>query len=151
MKNFLHVYNFQRQFAERVSLGLKRTTIRPNRIVGDPKPGHTIRCYTGQRTKACQHLTDGICTRVAPITIALDETTREPGVAVFGQLIKVKELERLAIEDGFDSPDDFIPFFRAQYGLPFHGLLIEWHPCLKLAEFTAYKEELSGAVLEELS
>jgi hypothetical protein len=28
--------------------------------------------------------------------------------------------------DGFDSLSDMVDFFEKQYGLPFHGQLIEW-------------------------
>ena len=112
--------NFKSCWAAAVEAGLKRQTIRPQRKA-PIKPGDRLYLYTGLRTRMCHCLSDAACCRsVEPIAIS-DES-----VTVAGRKLAAKELVALAHRDGFATPVEMLDFFRAQYGLPFSGMLIKW-------------------------
>lgn len=114
--------NFKAQFAEPVSNGAKRQTIRAQRKDGrDPKPGDRLYLYTGMRTKACRKLREARCTSVLPVTIYNEADI------VYGQR-RLGAIERInfAIDDGFMSPRDLADWFEKTHGLPFSGLVIRW-------------------------
>lgn len=113
-------YNFQKQFAEPVADGVKKQTIRANRKNGHAKPGQALQLYTGMRTKSCKKLRDVVCVDVQEIRIGYN------GVMLGGVAMSGKDVGELARADGFHSVSEFRDFFRAQYGLPFHGVLIRW-------------------------
>lgn len=125
-------FNFKAKFADDVEAGRKRQTIRlKKRAV----PGDALQLYTGMRTKKCRKLRDEICASVRRITIRVPVTPEESEVdktviwaviRVDAELLTFEESTELAWDDGFDSVDSFIEFFRDQYGLPFHGFLITW-------------------------
>lgn len=124
--------NFKPQFAPMVENGLcgspdpaiplKRQTIRAGSRI---KAGDKLILYTGQRTSQCRKLGEAVCRAAREITLRDTEY-----FGVFVNLDKVtrfaKEIEALAIADGFKNADQFIEFFRCQYGLPLVGQLIEW-------------------------
>ena len=39
-----------------------------------------------------------------------------------------KDLDRLAVKDGFSNWRDLVKWFEREHGLPFTGILIEWEP-----------------------
>ena len=100
-------YNFKKNFAPMILSGRKPHTIRRRRkrptVVGD-----RLYLYTGMRTKGCEKIAEGDCTRVDPIVIYPYQRRLEfRGVDVSGG-----ELEILAIRDGFDSVSAFFEFFQ---------------------------------------
>ena len=114
--------NFQKRFAPSVESGKKRQTIRACRRDGrNPRVGHTLYLYTGQRTKYCRKLGEAVCKSSEIITI--DENY----IFVEGKILTDHECAKLAIADGFEYVEDFKGFFSQNHdGLPFTGYLIKW-------------------------
>lgn len=114
-------YNFKSQFAGAVERGEKRQTIRPRRK-RFTKPGDTLYLFTGLRTRQARRLRTETCIDVQSIRIY--DLNR---VAVDGNFLSQKEVEQLALADGFETAAEFFAFFERQYGLPADGLvLIKW-------------------------
>lgn len=112
-------FNFKAEFAEAVENGQKRMTIRPT---ARAKAGDTLKLYTGQRTKACRLLGEAVCTGLAAVTVTARTVKLDP---LDGDTPTAEALPQL---DGFKSKAAFIAFFKAQYGLPFKGVLHVWQP-----------------------
>lgn len=114
--------NFKARFAETVSRGYKRQTIRAARKDGRPSatPGADLYLYTGMRTKACRLLGTAPCTRVRLIRIDEDSVTLDDRV------LSADETSALARADGLADTAEFLAFFQKLHGLPFTGCLIEW-------------------------
>ena len=110
-------FNFKQQFSRDVELGNKVQTIRRKARC---KPGDRLQLYTGMRTKQCRKLADAICTTVRTVHIDSD-TLLIDGCGVYGWHRTCR-----ARDDGFDSFDAFVGFFRKQYGLPFRGNIVSW-------------------------
>lgn len=118
-------YNYQERFAPLVESGEKTHTIRPTDK--GARPGMTAYHYTGQRTKLCRKLGEGIITCVMPIKI---------GRSVFGGWYAISQMDYIggddfdefAKADGFTSGDDMAVWFSERYGLPFQGFLHQWVP-----------------------
>jgi len=111
--------NFQGRFAPLVESGEKTQTIRPLR----KRPicaGDMLHLYTGMRTRACRKLGEGLCYMVSPITVTAD------CCYLYGFLVSNVRAERIAQRDGFGSWRELAAWFKAQYGLPFNGVLIRW-------------------------
>lgn len=117
-------YSFKAQFAAKVERLEKCQTIRANRK-RHAKPGEPVQLYTGQRTMLCRKLVepDPICVSVEPIEIGELNT-----VVLAGKQLNWKQVNELAIADGFASADEFVQFFQDTHGLPFKGVLIKWEP-----------------------
>ena len=116
--------NFSAEFADRVQSGEKQQTIR--RLRKRPiKAGDTLILYTGQRTKACRKLGEGVCNRVINVTIGRKILTwgRQPKLRVKGGLVTSTAL---AQADGFESYAAMADWFDNRYGLPFEGVVIQW-------------------------
>ena len=113
-------YNFKKQFAPLIKSGTKQQTIRAPRKTRHAIAGEPIQLYTGMRTKACSKLIDPdpTCRAVLPISIDGME------VLIDGVPLMDKELEQLAIADGFNSLDELVDFFKDR--MPFEGVLIAW-------------------------
>ncbi len=121
--------NFSAQFADAVESGAKLQTIRAPRKDGRlPAPGVALQLYTGMRSKSCRKLRDAVCTAVTPVRIKGAEMWLD------GKLLDVDAHNRQAAgsdgafarRDGFDSYSDMAEWFRARYGLPFDGFVVEW-------------------------
>jgi hypothetical protein len=121
-------YNFMARFATLVESGEKRQTIR--QTDKGAKPGDTAYLYTGQRTKQCRKLGEGRITAVLEILIS-----RFDDGIFFARVMQInetqvwlvgKELDSLAIADGFSGGEEMVAWFEKQYGLPFFGYLHEW-------------------------
>lgn len=125
--------SFKPEFVIAIDAGEKRRTIRQVRKVGNPEPGKPLQLYTGMRTKDCEKIRDATCTRVRPVTIC------HMGVKLDGRNLLAGDAPAyqggpdpegwdgdFARADGFDSFAEMAEFFERQYGLPFHGQLIEW-------------------------
>jgi hypothetical protein len=114
--------NFQERFAEAVTSGEKRQTIR--RVRKRPiKVGDELFFYTGQHNQ-CRYLTRRLCRRVSPIQIT------DAGIYIVRNALEaypsVAGAGGIAQKDGFRDWPEMREWFRARYGLPFHGVLIEW-------------------------
>lgn len=123
------VRTFKPQFAPLVEAGTKLQTVRrtPKRM---PQPGWLIDCrtWTGlpYRSKQRQLLV-GEITRVSRIEIASDHYIWER--PEFSGLVRCEDDPRnddFAKADGFGSWAEMVDWFRAQHGLPFNGILIQW-------------------------
>jgi hypothetical protein len=69
-------------------------------------------------------IANAVCTKVLPISIdPLSESASLDGAALYAS-----EIEKLAIDDGFDSVDDFWEYFQKKPYLN-HGWLICWNLC----------------------
>jgi len=120
-------YNFNERFAGAVKTGVKKSTIRGQRIGRSRHalPGEPLRLYTGMKTKECKKLLPNqICSNVQRIVII-----QEPLVSVILDdfVLSAAAVEELAVADGFDDVETFAGFFRENYGLPFEGVLISWY------------------------
>jgi hypothetical protein len=100
---------------------MKHQTIRPYRKDNrNPTKGCRLYLYTGMRTKYCRKLKEVVCEKVDTIEI------RELYLIVGSNSLNLSEGHIFARKDGFRDIGEFYKFFKYQYGLPFHGLLIEW-------------------------
>lgn len=85
-------FNFSPEFAEAVAAGTKRQTIRRTKRA---KSGDRVTLYTGQRTKACRKLGEGVCevvdyVGIRPDGITLGNVTKHP-----------RDVDDFARADGF--------------------------------------------------
>ena len=85
------------------------------------KVGAVISLYTGMRTKACQKLGMGHCTKVQGFTISVTGYGR-----LEARLLSDTDSERFARADGFDCWADMLQWFTATHGLPFTGHVVYW-------------------------
>ena len=114
--------NFQPRFAELVESGRKTQTIRKsNRF----KVGDTVQLYTGQRTKQCRKLGEGVVTGVHWFYLRYDHE-RRPYFLIASLPLTFSHMDEFAERDGFISAQDMIDWFEKQHGLPFKGWLITW-------------------------
>jgi len=118
-------YNFQARFAPLVRAGLKKTTIRGRAA----KVGSTAYLFTGQRTRACVRLGQATITVVLPIEIGR-HASGEPYAELDGGKLVHGDLDALAKVDGFETGEEMVAWFSAQYGLLYHGYLIGWNDIL---------------------
>ncbi len=126
-------FNFQPQFRHKLLAGLKLQTFRATKRcdVGDP-----VQIYTGQRTRQCEKLLDGVCTHVWPGVIDLECVTfGETCHAEYERLkpgdnaITGLPLDDFAKLDGFDSHQQMLQFFEKRKNhFPFRGWLHKWKP-----------------------
>lgn len=115
--------NFSPQFAGAVESGAKRQTIRRRRKY-IPKPGDALQLYARRWLFFRRKLRDAVCTSVTPVRIEwlwlfLDHRAISPSSGFDVQ-------ESFARKDGFSSYPNMAEWFRARYGLPFDGVMIEW-------------------------
>lgn len=130
-------FNFQQRFVPGVENGLariahappvhrdvrqKRQTIRARRKDGrDPKPGDTLKLFTGMRTKQCVKLGETRCRTRQEIQIDID------GLAtVDGERLSLGKLAALRRRDGLPESWEFRSFFQRIHGLPFEGYVYRW-------------------------
>jgi hypothetical protein len=114
-------FNFQKQFAEAVELGIKKQTIRMRRM-NRPRIGQMAFLYTGMRTKKCRLLKASMIKKVSSVLMyALSEY-----VVVGNEQIEGDKLEQFAKADGFESWAAMYNWFHHTHGMPFFGDLISW-------------------------
>lgn len=116
--------NFHARFAPLVESGKKKNTIRRTRRA---KPGDILYLYTGQRTKACRKLGEGICTDVTEVTINRHwfVERRMDGVLTS---FRDEAKHEIAVLEGFKDWPEMRDWFKAKYGLPFTGFMHFWRP-----------------------
>ena len=126
--------NFKAQFAEDVEYGHKRQTVRAPRKDGRPhcRVGDTIKLYTGMRTKRCRLLGKAKVKRIARIKI--EPTCMYVNDRLLPSAIYDRDCEQtdneFAVADGFEGFTEMAKWFQNVHGLPFEGILIQWHePC----------------------
>lgn len=106
-------YNFQERFADDVAHGIKKQTIRAKARC---KPGDKLQLYTGQRTKNCRKLGEGVCTSVTPIKITALGITLD-GKPLYAGWARKDDFESdydcdFAKADGFDDFQDMAEYGR---------------------------------------
>ena len=115
--------NFQPRFADLVASGAKTQTIRKsNRF----KVGDTVQLYTGQRTKQCRKLGEGVVTEVAWIRLWRNRIGYFQVECWSAGLQTNPDITDFAIADGFIGAQEMADWFRDTHGLPFGGWLIKW-------------------------
>lgn len=113
---------FQPQFADAVSSGAKRQTIRPPRKrpieVGQRL---SLRKWQGSAYRSRQiELRAASCVEVCEIEIM------EHAIVIEGDGEHQPGLHAFAVADGFQSWGHMRDWFKATHGLPFRGVLIKW-------------------------
>lgn len=117
-------FNFQPRFADLVESGAKTQTIRKTCRA---KVGDTVYLYTGQRTKQCRKLGQGVVTSSTAIRLYLSPALGGlPMLKYGGRLLTNDGEENIATDDGFTCFLEMANWFQNQYGLPFEGWLITW-------------------------
>ena len=117
-------YNFKVRFVDMVEKGIKRQTIRCRRKDdNNPRPGHLLCLYTGQRTKRCRKIGEGRCLSVEEVEIY------ETNTYIAGKRLVFPGDIEFARAEGFESVKEYYEFFKGEYGLPaMELLLIKWDP-----------------------
>ncbi len=117
----MSAWNFKSQFAAKLIVGTKLTTIRAFRkLSNDPKVGDIVTCYQGMRTKSCVKL---ITVRIIEranfdcVPASQHNLTTTRAFKLDGLLMSYFDIHLLAQNDGFDSLQDFFAFFP----VGFHG------------------------------
>lgn len=126
MSTFL--LNFRAQFAALVEAGTKPHTVRAHRRDGrEPLPGDMLHLYTGLRSKSARLLRREPCQYTTELTIQ-PSAGNVHHILLGGHPLDQRQIEALAVADGFPAAAEFVQFFADTYGLPFTGLLIGWEP-----------------------
>lgn len=117
---FMHKPNWVTLMREISSETPKKLTIRD-----DPhfrwQPGRKIHFATGARTKNYQCFAIGECTKVADLFFHFYEDYSF-SMDLDGKSLGHEEMEQLAIDDGFDTWEDFQAFHmpKGKHGAPFY-------------------------------
>ena len=115
------ILSFKNQFIEPIKSGDKIHTIRKNNKRWTI--GKKIHFATGVRTKNYNCFKIGECKGLQKFSIYWRGNTNYPaGVFVGGRQLDLDEQEILALNDGFNSVDDFYKWFSDD----FVGILIHW-------------------------
>lgn len=119
--------NFKKQFVPSIENGTKRQTVRAKRKK-PIKVGDTLYLYTGLRTKQTKRIANAICTELWEIRInnASIVLCQESETERFMELLTGKQLDDMAILDGFKDWQDMKQFWVDTHGLPFTGNLIKF-------------------------
>lgn len=115
--------NFQPRFADMVASGQKRQTIRKTCRV---KIGDTVYLYTGQRTKQCRKLGEGVVTAVHSVNLIWNTYLEQPYILVATLPLPLWEIDVFAGNDGFADAREMFDWFGETHGLPFNGWLVKW-------------------------
>lgn len=110
-------FNFKERFASDIEAGVKTSTIRSSMRC---KIGDKVQAYTGQRTKNCRKLREGVCTGVAHIRI--DDGCPWTILSHIGKVVDTN-IGRVHEQEGFSNVREMVDFFREEYGLPYTGYL----------------------------
>lgn len=123
-----HVIMFAPQFAQKVELGIKPTTIRGTRKrvinVGDTL---SLREWLGKPYRSKQRiLRTATCTKVEVFGITGPLAGGRSFVTIERARLPIEEANELAMMDGFTDIHALIEWFRDVHGLPFVGVRIHW-------------------------
>ena len=132
-------YNFQSRFAPLVESGEKRNTIRGRAA----KVGQTAYLFTGQRTRACRSLGQGLIHSCEPITLGWRAHGYHPTVRIDTLQLDAPRMQELAVSEGFKDAREMVTWFEITYKqlralddgthAVFSGFLIRWEPLGKEA------------------
>lgn len=118
------VIGFKPQFKKPILQGSKKHTIREDK--NDRwKPGMKIHFATGVRTRLYHQFYEGSCKSTQRINIIYDNIPpmgNVVNVLIDERQISWKELETLAVNDGFEDVSDFLNWFNED----FEGKIIHW-------------------------
>lgn len=117
-------FSFKLKFSPKILAGTKRSTIRSKQRC---KVGDKMQLYTGQRTKACKKLMDAVCIGTSKIRISSDGIWKRSQTK--GDCRPTSPLGFMPFlheQEGFQNAQEFVDFFRREYGLPFVGYLHVW-------------------------
>lgn len=130
-------YSFHEQFADVVTSGTKRQTVRGYRR-RNPRIGEKLQLFTNLRKHTCRKLIekDPICTRVDEIEIEIspEKAAKIASIVINGIPLNQKEIDDFARADGFkNGPLGWTAvhamgsFFKRHHGFgTFHGVVIHW-------------------------
>lgn len=130
-------YNFQRRFVPAIESGAKCHTIRRISKRRHARVGEFLQLYTGMRTKSCRKIfeDDRICTLSSRIDLLILPNCigaiRLGEARSYGKRLRhtdcEEQIERFAVEDGFDSAADMHAFWLDFHGAgTFRGMMIGW-------------------------
>lgn len=108
-------------FVPKIKKGIKIHTIREDKS-NRWRAGLKIHFATGVRSKNYNCFKKGVVKSIQKIEIKWNETWFYPFVYIDGRLLHLMEIEKLAINDGFETIDDFCKWFDKD----FTGKIIHW-------------------------
>lgn len=109
------ILSFKKQFEIKILTKIKRHTIRAD-VHDRWREKKFIHFVTGARTKNYNQFESGMCISTQIIDFVGSK------IFIDGRILAADEIESLAINDGFDSVDEF----RAWFSRDFHGKIIHW-------------------------
>ena len=110
---------FKKRFAEAVSCGSKRQTVRAMRK-HPIRQGETLHLYTGLRQPGARLLARAVCISAEQVYLDLNLAV------VDGKKLSFEERADFGRRDGFTGWAAFIDCLRELHGLPFEGQVIRW-------------------------
>ncbi|MFA7326296.1 MAG: ASCH domain-containing protein [Candidatus Kapaibacterium sp.] len=113
------ILGFKKQFIEPIKNGTKIHTIREDKP-GRWKAGNIIHFATGIRTKEYNQFHEGKCKSTQKIVISYSHP--RPCIYIDDKVFWDFEAEKVALNDGFDSLEDFFKWFNKD----FTGKIIHW-------------------------
>ncbi len=111
--------NFKPQFVAAIEQGRKCQTIRKQRK-RPFKAGDTLYLFTGMRTTGCRRIGQHTCTHVKAIRI------EQRRIYIENERLNDRQLDDLALADGFADTAEMMRFFSTQHKFPFVGQIIYW-------------------------
>jgi hypothetical protein len=118
------LFNFKRQFADDVEAGRKLQTVRKTRADNRvPRPGDTVKLYTGLRTRAARRLGASVVVDCFPVHMDLAEP---PTIVSNGVRLNPGEASAFARLDGFENAAAMFAWFRQTHGEDFEGFCVRW-------------------------
>lgn len=118
---------FKEQFAPKVKDGTKTQTIRPKpkRPEDIPRVGDL---FSGRQWEGKPYRSKLIKLREGELTDVQEVTLDYGGITFKDPAYIVHDIEEFARADGFTNWHAMLDWFKAQYGLPFTGILTKWKP-----------------------
>ena len=115
--------SFKKEFAKMIEQGEKTQTLRLPRKI-PIKFKDKLYLYTGQRTKQCRKLGEGIVNEM-PFTIGMHLNLEPPKIGC--SAFDVHRIENLSQRDGFKNDYEMFSWFQKQYGKkPMTFNVIRW-------------------------
>ena len=106
--------NYKKEMERALASGVKLHTIRQKPIAVGTMMNHIVYPYHKERRCVLSNL----CTATQMITIEPSSRT----IKVDGRELSKVDIERVSINDGFETMDDFWTFFNE----PYQGMIIHW-------------------------